>query len=173
MRVAAVDRTRSPPPPAPHPPPPPPPTTPPPRPRYRCAATGHAIIGRQLAAAGGDGPVEGLGSGTALARLPPAAGINAVGAALVRLVTAGDPAARAVWNEAIFAAALGVVNLAHIVAPTVVVVGGGMGRNRELVLAPIRAALARFGPAGPPVTVITAALDDDSGLRGAARRGAA
>src|SRR5260370_955277 len=87
-------------------------------PRYSCAEIGHSIIDRQLAAAGGDGTVEGLGSGTALARLAHAAGINAVGADLVRLVTTGDPAARAVWDEAIFAAALALVNLAHIVPPT-------------------------------------------------------
>ncbi len=137
-------------------------------PRYSGGEVGHSVIDRELAAAGGDGTVEGLGSGTALTRLARAAGIDAVGADLVRLVTAGDPAARTVWDEAIFAAALGVVNLAHLVAPTVVVVGGGMGRNGELVLAPIRSALARFGPAGPPITVVTAALGDDSGLLGAA-----
>jgi glucokinase len=137
-------------------------------PRYSGGEIGHSIIDRALAAAGADGTVEGLGSGTALARLARAAGIDAVGADLVRLVTAGDAAARAVWDEVIFAAALGVVNLAHIVAPTVVVVGGGVGRNGELVLAPLRAALARFGPAGPAIAVVTAALGDDSGLLGAA-----
>jgi predicted NBD/HSP70 family sugar kinase len=60
------------------------------------------------------------------------------------------------------------VNLAHIVAPTIVVIGGGVGRNGEIVLAPIRAALARFGPAGPTITVVTALLGDDSGLLGGA-----
>lgn len=137
-------------------------------PRYSGGEIGHSIVDRVLSAAGGDGTVEGLGSGTALARLAHAAGIDATGADLVRLVAAGDPAAGKVWDEAMFAAALGIVNLAHIVAPTVIVVGGGVGRNGELVLAPIRSALARFGPAGPPITVVTAALGDDSGLLGAA-----
>lgn len=137
-------------------------------PRYSGGEVGHSIIDRGLAAAGGDGTVEGLGSGTALARLAHAAGIDAVGADFVALLTAGDPTARTVWDEAMFAAALGVVNLAHLVAPTVVVVGGGVGRNGELVLVPIRAALTRFGPAGPPITVVTAALGDDSGLLGGA-----
>jgi glucokinase len=137
-------------------------------PRFSGGEVGHSIIDRVLAAAGADGTVEGLGSGTALARRAHAAGIDAVGADLVRLVNDGDPAARAVWDEAMFAAALGIVNLAHIVAPTVVVVGGGVGRNGELVLAPIRSALTRFGPAGPAITVVTATLGDDSGLLGAA-----
>jgi glucokinase len=83
-------------------------------------------------------------------------------------VTDGNATARAVWDEALFAAALGIVNLAHLVAPTVVVVGGGVGRNGELVLTPIRSALARFGPAGPAITVVTATLGDDSGLLGGA-----
>ncbi|HSO96933.1 MAG TPA: ROK family protein [Acidimicrobiia bacterium] len=137
-------------------------------PRFSGGEVGHSIIDRVLAAAGADGTVEGLGSGTALNRQAHAAGIAAVGRDLVRLVQAGDPTMGAVWNDAMFAAALGVVNLAHIVAPTIVVIGGGVGRNGELVLAPIRAALARFGPAGPSIIVVTATLGDDSGLLGAA-----
>jgi glucokinase len=137
-------------------------------PRYSGGEVGHSIIDRVLAAAGADGTVEGLGSGTALARQAHAAGIDAVGADFVRLVNAGDAAARAVWDEALFAAALGIVNLAHLVAPTVVVVGGGVGRNGDLVLVPIRSALERFGPAGPAITVVTATLGDDSGLLGGA-----
>jgi glucokinase len=137
-------------------------------PRYSGGEVGHSIIDRVLAAAGGDGTVEGLGSGTALARQAHAAGIDAVGADFVRLVNAGDATARTVWDEALFAAALGIVNLAHIVAPTVVVVGGGVGRNGDLVLTPIRSALERFGPAGPAITVVTATLGDDSGLLGGA-----
>jgi glucokinase len=137
-------------------------------PRFSGGEVGHSIIDRALAAAGADGTVEGLGSGTALARQARAAGIDAVGSDFVRLVSEGDAAARKVWDEAMFAAALGIVNLAHIVAPTVVVVGGGVGRNGELVLTPIRSALERFGPAGPAITVVTATLGDDSGLLGGA-----
>jgi glucokinase len=137
-------------------------------PRFSGGEVGHSIIDRVLAAAGADGTVEGLGSGTALARQARAAGIDAVGAEFVRLVSDGDPTARSVWDEAMFAAALGIVNLAHIVAPTVVVVGGGVGRNGELVLTPIRSALERFGPSGPAITVVTATLGDDSGLLGGA-----
>jgi glucokinase len=125
-------------------------------------------VDRVLAAAGGDGTVEGLGSGTALAKHAHAAGLDAVGADLERLVAAGDAVATTVWNEAMFAAALGVVNLAHLVSPSIVVVGGGVGRSGELVNAPIRAALERFGPRGPTITVVTAALGDDPGLVGAA-----
>ena len=136
-------------------------------PRYSAGEVGHSVIDRALAAAGADGTVEGLGSGTAINRAARAAGVDVVGRDIARRVTAGDPDATAVWEPAIFVAALGVVNLAHIAAPTVVVVGGGVGRNSELVLPPIRAALARLGPVAPP-SVVAAALGDDPGLVGAA-----
>jgi glucokinase len=138
------------------------------RPRCSAGEVGHTIVDRILAAAGGDGTVEGLGSGTALARLARAAGLDAVGADLVRLVEADDPIAAAVWDEAMFAAGLGVVTLAHLVSPSIVVIGGGVGRNGDLVNAPIRRALQRFGPPGPEIAVVTAGLGDDPGLVGAA-----
>ena len=138
------------------------------RPRCSAGEVGHTVVDRALAAAGGDGTVEGLGSGPAMARRARAVGLDAVGADLVRLVEAGDPVARTVWDDAMFAAALGVVNLAHLVCPSIIVIGGGVGRNGELVNAPIRGALKRFGPPGPTITVATAALGDDPGLVGAA-----
>jgi glucokinase len=137
-------------------------------PRYSAGEVGHSVVDRALAAADGDGTVEGLGSGSALARRARAAGLAVDGPDLVRLVTAGDPAATELWADAMLAVGLGVVNLAHLVAPTVVVVGGGVGRNGELVNAPIRHALARWGPAGPTAAVVTAQLGDDPGLIGAA-----
>jgi glucokinase len=80
----------------------------------------------------------------------------------------GDPAAREIWDEAMFAAGLGAVMLAHLYAPTIIVVGGGVGLNSDLTLAPLVDALARFGPVGPPAEVVAAALGDDPGLVGAA-----
>ncbi len=136
-------------------------------PRYSAGEVGHSVIDRVLAAAGADGTVEGLGSGTAINRAARAAGLDAVGRDIARLVAAGDPDATAVWEPAVFAAALGVVNLAHIAAPTIVVIGGGVGRNGPLVLPEIEAALAELGPVAPP-RVVAAALGDDSGLVGAA-----
>jgi len=138
------------------------------RPRYSAGEVGRSVVDRILARAGEDGTVEGLGSGTALNRAALAAGLAAHGPDLARLAAVGDPVARRVWDDGLFAVAVGIVNLAHLVAPTVVVVGGGVGRNGDLALAPIRAALGRLGPAGPPITVVPAALGDDSGLLGAA-----
>jgi len=138
------------------------------RPRYSAGEIGRSVVDRTLARAGEDGTVEGLGSGTALNRAARAAGLDAQGPDLARLAEAGDPTARRVWDDGLFAVAVGIVNLAHLVAPTVAVIGGGVGRNGDLVLAPIQAALGRLGPAGPTIAVVPAALGDDSGLLGAA-----
>lgn len=143
--------------------------------RRSAGELGHTVIDRQAAVAGEPATVELLGSGTALGRLARSRGLSAAGAELLALVRAGDPVARAVWDETIAAAALGVANLAQLLVPGIVVLGGGVGRQGEVVLAPVRAALAAFGPQGlpEPVQVATAALGDDAALVGAASWAAA
>jgi glucokinase len=138
-------------------------------PKRSAGEVGHTVIDREAARAGKPNTVEDLGSGTALARVAADHGLTADGRELVQLVESGEPTARAVWDDAMFAVALGVVNVVQTVTPEVVVVGGGVGRNGELVLAPIRDALVRFGPeeaARPEIR--TAELGDDPGLIGAA-----
>ena len=136
--------------------------------RRSLAEVGHTVIDREAAAAGLPATLEDLASGTALARLAADAGIAGDGAAVVRLVQTGHPGARAVWDRVAEAAAIGVANLAHLYAPDVVVIGGGLGRVGSLLLDPIRAHLARHGPRGLTVDVVGAALGDDAGLAGAA-----
>jgi len=136
--------------------------------RRSLAEVGHTVIDREAAAAGQPATLEDLASGTALGRLAAEAGLDADGAAVVRLVEAGHPAARAVWDRVVAAAAIGVANLIHLYSPDVVVVGGGLGRVGSILLDPIRAHLARHGPRGLTVDVVGAALGDDAGLAGAA-----
>lgn len=136
--------------------------------RRSLAEVGHTVIDRDAAAAGQPATLEDLASGTALARLAAQAGLEGDGAAVVRLVEAGHPAARAVWDLVVAAAAIGVANIAHLYSPDVVVIGGGLGRVGSLLLDPIRAHLVRHGPRGVAVDVIGAALGDDGGLAGAA-----
>ena len=138
--------------------------------RRSLAEIGHTVISIEQALRGEAATVEQLGSGTALARTAAQAGLNAHGADLVALVRSGDTAAGAVWGRVIDAAAVAVVNLVHLFAPDLVVVGGGVGRNGELVLEPLRDALARHGPEGrtDSIDLVEAALGDDAGLVGAA-----
>ncbi len=130
---------------------------------------GHTVIDRVAAVAGQPATVEDLGSGTAIGRRAAEAGLAERGAELADLVRSGHEVASGIWRSAIEAVAIGLVNLAWVVAPGIVVVGGGVGMNGDLVLPIIRDGLRRFGPAEvPEIEVANAALGDDAALAGAA-----
>jgi glucokinase len=130
---------------------------------------GHTVIDRVAAAEGRPCTVEDLGSGTAIVRAARAAGIAEDGTAVADLVRRGDDRATGIWNAAMVVVGLGIVNLAWIVAPHVVVIGGGVGMNGDLVLPIVREQLRRFGPvSAETIEVVNAALGDDAALAGAA-----
>lgn len=137
--------------------------------RRSLAEIGHSIVDWR-AMASGWATVEHLGSGTALARLAAAAGLDADGAEVERRWRSGDAVAAEVWDDVVAVAAVAAVNLAQLFSPDVIVVGGGVGLVGEAVLGPMRSALAEWGPAGlrEPVEVVNAALGDDAALAGAA-----
>jgi glucokinase len=127
---------------------------------------GHTIID----VFGEDPTLEDLASGTALVRLAGVAGVVGTGPDIIAAVRAGQPAATRVWGHVTACAAAGVVNLAWLFAPQVIVVGGGLGLVGDLLLTPIREALAVRGPpvVDPAIAVVNATLGDDAGLAGAA-----
>ncbi len=130
---------------------------------------GHTVIDIEAARAGRPATVEELGSGPAIAAAAAAAGITERDDALADLVRAGHPVATALWRRAIEVVGFGVVNLAWLITPQIVVVGGGVGNNSDLVLPIIDEVLARWGPAiDEPIEVAAAALGDDVALAGAA-----
>ncbi|MFU8840626.1 MAG: ROK family protein [Nitriliruptoraceae bacterium] len=137
--------------------------------RRSAAELGHTVIDRAALARGEPATVEDLGSGTAFGRLGAARGLPGSGAELSALVRGGDPAAIEVWEQVVAVVAAAVTNTAHLFAPEVVVLGGGLGRDPQL-LEPVRAAVHRHGPRAldPPIAVRSAALGDDAGLVGAA-----
>jgi glucokinase len=126
---------------------------------------GHAVID-----IGSGQTLEELASGPALARLAREAGVIGSAPDVIAAVRSGDAAALAVWAKVATAAATGVVNLAWIFSPQVVVVGGGLGLVGDLLLTPMRSALASDGPPllNPAIAVVSAQLGDDAGLAGAA-----
>jgi glucokinase len=75
-----------------------------------------------------------------------------------------------VWDETTEALACGVTSIVNVFEPELVVVGGGVSRAGELLLAPVRAqvAAAAMDPAGRAVAVVQAALGDSVGVVGAA-----
>ena len=131
---------------------------------------GHTIIDLTASLAGQPASLEEHASGTAFLRLAAKAGLSGTGRELDDAVRRGDATAVAVWDHVVAAAAAGVVNLAWLFAPEVIVIGGGLGLIGGPLLDPLRATLVASGPPAlePPIEVRGAALGDDAGLAGAA-----
>lgn len=125
--------------------------------RSSLAEIGHTILDRDTLDS-----VEALASGTALGRLG-----RATGPEVLARAVAGDAEATAALTAVLHAAAIAVVNLVHVFSPQVVVVGGGLGRNGDVVLDPIRELVGQRGPRSLDVAVVGAELDDDAALIGA------
>jgi glucokinase len=134
------------------------------------AEIGHTVIEHTAAQQGEPGSLEGLGSGTALGRRAAAVGIPTDGRRIVELVHAGDTAAEAVWQETRDVISTGVANLAYLFSPEAIVLGGGVGRNDDLLLAEIQQHVLDVGPPDfdTPIDIVAAQLGDDAGLVGAA-----
>lgn len=134
------------------------------------AEVGHTVLDLAADRRGEPASFENLASGTALGRRAELAGLPADGARVVELVHDGHPDARRVWDELVQVLSTGVTNLAFLFTPSAIVLGGGVGRNGDLLLAPVREALDRHGPRNlaEPIEVLVADLGDDAGLVGAA-----
>lgn len=128
------------------------------------------MIDRTAFERGQPASLEDLGSGTALARRAAQLGMPTDGRRIVELVHAGDAAAVALWNELRDAVLIGAANLAYLFSPEAIVVGGGVGRNDDLLQSEIFEHLQNTGPPDltAPTQVVTAELGDDAGLAGAA-----
>lgn len=138
--------------------------------RHSGGEIGHTVIDRVAASSGAPCTVEDLGSGTAMNRKAIAAGFTQQGRDFADLVRGGtDSRAQEIFEETIWAAGLGIANLCWLVNPTVVVLGGGVGRNEDLVVPIVQRVLKEHGPtAGGETRVVVAELGDDAALAGAA-----
>lgn len=137
--------------------------------RHSGAEIGHSVIDRTRI--GGDKPatVELLGSGSAFGRHLSEGGYDLTAPSAVEAIAEGeaDIGLLSMWEEVVQAVGLGIVNLCWFMSPQVVVVGGGLGMNADLVLPPIRRLLAEEGPPFLDIEVVSAALGDNAGLSGA------
>jgi glucokinase len=133
------------------------------------AEVGHAVIDWRAWRDGAPSTLEELGSGSGVARMAREAGLGDVGAKEIRATAAaGEPKARAIWQQAIAACASGVSNLVMSFYPSTVVIGGGLGRQDEF-FDPLRAmVLDRPGHHPDDLTIVRSTLSDDAGLSGAA-----
>jgi glucokinase len=83
------------------------------------------------------------------------------------LARTGDADAAAVWSDAVEALATALAWCTGLVAPDAVVVGGGLSRSGDLLLEPLRVALAGRLRVHDVPDVVVAGLGDLAGCRGA------
>jgi glucokinase len=85
----------------------------------------------------------------------------------------GDRAAEIVVNSFIDYLAVGISNVINILQPDVVCVGGGISREGEVLLAPLRERVlhSSFGTEGSRTKVVAATFRNDAGIIGAALLG--
>lgn len=131
------------------------------------------------------GCLETLASGTAIARMaaetldqrpgwsPPGPEGNLSGPLTAEQVAsaarAGDAVAADIFAQAAGALATAILNLVHLLAPEIIILGGGVMQAADLLLPTIREQVAAGVLPGfrvPPI--LPAALGDDAGLLGAA-----
>jgi len=135
---------------------------------------GHVTVdwrGRRCHGCGRLGCLEAYVSGTSIAERAREAGLDVAGAEEVgQLARAGDPVAVQVWDDTTEALACGIISIVNLFEPEIVVVGGGVTRSGEQLLAPVRERVAAgaMKPAGDTVCVVGAELGDTVGVVGAA-----
>jgi glucokinase len=135
---------------------------------------GHVTVdwhGRPCRGCGRRGCLEAYVSGTSNAARAREAGLSFETAEQVAAAArAGDAGAAAVWDETVEALACGLTSIVNLFEPELVVVGGGVARSGEQLLAPARAWVLEhaMGPAGRVVDVAAAALGERVGVVGAA-----
>ncbi|WP_237749431.1 ROK family protein [Streptomyces sp. SS] len=132
---------------------------------------GHVVVepGGDPCACGGRGCLETVASAASVgAAYAARSGREVDGAAEVAaMLVQGDPDARAVWDRAVEALAAALATAATLLAPEVVVVGGGLAESGSLLLDPLRAALARRLSFQRRPDLVRAALGDRAGCLGA------
>jgi len=133
---------------------------------------GHVVVAPDgpFCACGKQGCLEAIASASALVRRGRAAGLpeELTGEQLAALVAAGDPPAVRVWREATDAVGLALANYAMVMDPLRIILGGGLAEAGELLLGPVRTAMARHLNAAYSVTVTASALGAAAGRLGAA-----
>lgn len=135
---------------------------------------------------GAVGCLEAMASGTALGRAGQAsaradpsgtlAGLangadNVTGETVFQAAQLGDPPARALFDELGYWLGVGIASLVALFDPELVLIGGGLVRVGDLLLAPTRASFERFVFARdrrPLPPVLPARLGTDAGMVGAA-----
>jgi glucokinase len=135
---------------------------------------GHVTVdwnGRPCKGCGRRGCLEAYASGTSIAERAREAGMEVETASDVAAASrAGDAVAERVWEETLAALACGVASLANVFEPERVVIGGGVSREGDQLLGPVRERVKAeaIGPVAHSLEVVAAELGDTVGVVGAA-----
>jgi len=135
---------------------------------------GHVTVdwhGRRCRGCGRSGCLEAYVSGTSIAERAQEAGLDLRSAEDVAAAArAGDAGAVAIWDETVEALACGLISIVNLFEPELVVMGGGVTRSGDQLLAPVRAAVRQgaMRPAGDAVDVVVSSFGDRVGVVGAA-----
>jgi glucokinase len=137
--------------------------------RRSVAEIGHTIIDRHAFSNGEAATLEELASGSNIPRLAQIGAVQArTGEQLEALEESGDERATAVWMQMVESVTVGIINLAWCYGPDLIIIGGGIGRERPL-LDPVRARLTQMAPnIAMKFSLVEEELADDAGLIGAA-----
>lgn len=130
---------------------------------------GHVYAGfDEPCACGATGCLEAVASGASIARrYSRLAGSTASAEEVLRRAGDGDPDAAAVCADALDALARVLTTYVSILAPQRIVVGGGVSRAGERLLAPLRRRVRDLLVWQQEPQIVTAALADDAGSLGA------
>ena len=133
------------------------------------AELGHTVIDWRAWRNGQAATLEELASGTGVARQAREAGLGDLDAAAVAtLAGEGDPRASSIWLNAIAAGAAGVANMVMSFSPSLVVIGGGLGRRKGF-FEPLHQLVMRHRSQFPDdLDVVASGLGEDAALAGAA-----
>jgi glucokinase len=140
--------------------------------RRSLGEVGHTVIDWRAWRAGAPATFEELASGSGVARLARASGLEALDGtdaqAVLDAASAGDERAAAIRDDAVAACAAGVCSLVMAFSPSIVVIGGGLGRRADF-FDPLRAMVLAHPEHQPAdLSIVPAALGDDAALAGAA-----
>ena len=132
---------------------------------------GHMIVdpGGPLCGCGGRGCLEAIASASAIAnRYAALTGERVEAEDVPRRVAAGDAVAREVWREAIDALGSALAAYATLLAPDLVVVGGGLAEAGDALLAPLAGEIDRRLTFQRRPRLVAAQLGDQAAAMGAA-----
>jgi glucokinase len=131
---------------------------------------GHIDVGSgEACACGADGCLEAVASGASIARrYNRATGGSAAGAQeVLELMAAGDDAATIVWDDAVNALARGLATYTSLLAPELVVIGGGLSGAGETLLEPLRRRLEELLVWQQAPRIVAAHLGENAACLGA------